>query len=130
MLEAVAEDSPLVRLTLSILLSAVRKNADTISLGRRDGAGVVTFVVEGQLLEEMVPPLQLIAAMVRRLSIMANLPVYGRDEEAEGELTLQPGSGEPATFAIRVFGHGESLGAVLRRLPGPRARPLPRGAYR
>lgn len=125
-----AEDSPLVRLTYAILLSAVRKNADTISLGQREGAGVVTFVISGEVSQEMAPPLQVLGAVVRRLSIMANLPTYGRDKEAEGELGLQLESGELATFAIRAFGHGDSLGAVLRRLPGPRAKPLPRGAYR
>lgn len=130
MLLAVAEDSPLVRLTYAILLSAVRKHADTISLDQRDGAGLVTFVIGGEVSQEMAPPQQVIIAMVRRLSIMANLRVYGRDEEAEGELALQFESGELATFSIRAFGHGESLGAVLRRLPGPRARPLVRGAYR
>lgn len=125
-----AEDSPLVKLTFAILLSAVRKNADTISLAQRGGTGVVMFVIAGQTVEEMTPPPPLLAAVVRRLAIMAKLPVYGRDEEAEGELGLALNDEEEATFAIRVFGHGDSLGAVVRRLPGPRARPLRGSQYR
>lgn len=130
MLRLVAEDSPLVRLTFAILLSAVRKNAAAVSLSRRGGEGVVWFVLDGQTVEEMAPPWQVLTGVVRRLSIMANLPVYGRDQEAEGELGLALDGRETSYFAIRVSGHGDSLGAVLRRIPGPRARPLTRSQYR
>ncbi len=106
---------PLVKLAYAILLSAERKQASDIRI-RRDGPrSVVDFVIDGNVVEEMTPPLRLHSYIVRRMAIMASLPMYGRGRWAEGFIVLQVPDRQFG-FAIRVEGHGDDAEATLRRL--------------
>ena len=126
-----AEESPLVQLTYAILLSAVKKNAEKISLHAAAAPSTpVDFVIDGAIVEELALPTTMLGGVVRRLSIMANLPFHERGEEAEGHIHLLFGEAQSAWFALRVFGHGPELSATVRRVSGPRAQPVVRGQYR
>jgi len=119
-------DPPLVKLANMVLLSALAKGAQTIAI-RRDTAEecVVMFSIAGASHEELRPPLSLLGPLVRRLSVLANLPSYLKGQGATGFIHLIIGSDREAWFAIRVEGHGDGLTARLRILgphevpPGP-----------
>jgi type II secretory ATPase GspE/PulE/Tfp pilus assembly ATPase PilB-like protein len=116
----VSEQSPLVRFTNAILIAAIKKGADKISF--RGGTGSecpIDFTIEGAVVEEALVPAMLFAGVVRRLAIMANLPVHAKGESAEGFIELRLGDEVRAWFALHVFGHGPTLAATLRRVTGP-----------
>ena len=71
----------------------------------------------------MNPPLTLHRPIIRRLGVMASLPVYRKGDCAESTIQLVVGE-RNLDFEIRVMGHGESLEAWLRGVT-PGLRPAP-----
>jgi type II secretory ATPase GspE/PulE/Tfp pilus assembly ATPase PilB-like protein len=125
------QESPIVRFTNAILLVAHRKGADKISFRDQGNGGVVVFTIKGALIPEFTDvPLDLKAQVIRRIIVMANLPVHGRDEEAYGYIELVLRETEVAWFAVRVSGHGPTLDAVLRRVDEPMELPHRTSAFR
>jgi type II secretory ATPase GspE/PulE/Tfp pilus assembly ATPase PilB-like protein len=109
-------DAPVIRLVNAILLSSVKKGASAIRI-RHDGTrSIVEFLIDGVAHEEMGPPVKLHAPIIRRLSIMANLPMYAKGEAAVGYIHLSLGGDRHAYFAVRVEGHGDGLEAQLRAI--------------
>ncbi|HEY0478448.1 MAG TPA: hypothetical protein VGD37_13075 [Kofleriaceae bacterium] len=110
-------EAPVVRLTDAILLSALARGAQQVRIRARDrGSCVVELQIDGQVHEEMRPPALLLAPIVRRLSIMASLPIYPRGGSASGFLHLRIGEVRAAYFAIVVTGHGAAMSATLREI--------------
>lgn len=105
------DPAPLIQLVNAILLAAEKRGATQISV-RAEG---VHFEIAGEWVEEMVLPAELHPPVVRRLGIMASLPVYRKDEYAEGSIVLLVASERALAFDVRVRGHGPSLEALLRR---------------
>jgi hypothetical protein len=116
----VDEPSPVVKLTYMILVAAIKKGADKIEL--RGGVGSecpVYFTVAGVVSEQVRVAAELLAALVRRLAIMADLPTYPVGGQAEGLVQLSIGGAAPACFSIVLSGHGETLAATLFRMAAP-----------
>ncbi|GEM_PF-4694276 len=105
---------PLIKLVHAILLSAHKKGATEIWVRREGEQRVVSFRLDGEWWEEMVLPPELHGAVVRRLGIMASLPMYRKDAYAEGAIVLRVSETREIAFDIRVRGHGDSLEALLR----------------
>ena len=112
-----AEESPLVKLVDTILVGAAERGAQAIRI--RAGKGdecAIDFLVDGTMYEYMRPPMRLLAPIVRRLSILASLPIYPRGGSASGFLQVRIGEYRAVYFAILVFGHGDAMAAVLREI--------------
>lgn len=110
-------ESPVVTLVNAILLSAVKKGARDVAIyGTEAGHCTVEFSMGDVVHEEMRPGRQLLAPIVRRLSIMANLPTYPRGMGAEGTIHMIIGDDRHAYFAVYVEGHGDAMAASLRVL--------------
>jgi type II secretory ATPase GspE/PulE/Tfp pilus assembly ATPase PilB-like protein len=118
--------APIVKLVYAVLLSALKKRAQVITIRfdatreyhggfgpREAGASIIEFTRDGVIHEELDPPRRLHAHIVRRLSVMANLPIYGKDEVAAGRIHLRIGDTRHAYFTIRVGGHGDAMWAQL-----------------
>ena len=113
MVEAVSE-SPVVKLTNAILLSALKKGAKGIRIqAATDTECVVEFRIGDDVHEELRPPATLLGPIVRRLSVMGSLPVYPKHGSASGRFQLVIGDKSTASFAIRVEGHGTTLAVLL-----------------
>jgi type II secretory ATPase GspE/PulE/Tfp pilus assembly ATPase PilB-like protein len=109
-----SETSAVVRLVNAILLSALKKQAQTIQF--RAGSaheGIVEFKISGVIQEELRPPAKPHDAVIRRLAIMANLPAYKKGGSAIGTIQLLIGEDKSATFGIVVEGHGAERTALL-----------------
>lgn len=103
------------KLANAILLSVAKKPPDAFRI-RPDGeAYVVEHLVGGETIEEMRAPNEEIAipgevfaAVIRRLSVMASLPMRRKGEVALGYIHIEAGSAN-YYFEIRVGGHGPGL---------------------
>ena len=110
-------ESPVVTLVNAILLAAVKKNAREVAIyGATDRDCVVEFIAGDIVHEEMRPQRTLLAPIVPRLAIMANLPTYPKGMGAEGTIHLIIGDKSHAYFALYVEGHGDDMAASLRML--------------
>ena len=104
-----SHDSPVIRLVNAVLVSAIKARASMIRIER----SVVTFTIGGTECEELRLPEGINAAIVRRLSVMASLPIYPRGQAAEGQIHLRVDDDRETYFALRVTGHGDDLRATL-----------------
>lgn len=110
-----ANESPVVTLVNVILLAAIKQGVETIRIRRASASEcVVEFATGGGSREEVRPPTQLLGPIIRRLSVMASLPVYGKGMAAEGVIRLDIGDDRHAQFEIRVEGHGDASVAYLQ----------------
>ena len=108
-------ESAVVTLVNAILLAAVKKSAREIAIyGATADDCVVEFIAGDIIHEEMRPQRSLLAPIVRRLAIMANLPTYPKGMGAEGTIHLIVGDDRHAYFALHVEGHGDDMAASLR----------------
>lgn len=104
-----SETPPVEKLAYAVLLGTLSTGAEAFRI-RPDGDDhVVEHLVAGETREEMRGPTAVLAAAIRRMSVMANLPTYKKDEAASGFIHLQIGEGRQAYFAVRVSGHGAAL---------------------
>jgi general secretion pathway protein E len=114
-------DSPIAKLTNAILLSAIKQHASEIWIHRVADRSIVDFRVEGVVRQEMEPPAAIHAHIIRRLAIMASLPVYAKGEVASGTIHLAIGETREAWFDVQVRGHGTELEARLALLTAEQA---------
>lgn len=83
-----ADDSPIIKLVNYIILSAVRESASDIHIEPDDGALRVRYRVDGRLYEKIDPPIQMLAALVSRIKIMASLDISERRVPQDGAITI------------------------------------------
>ena len=108
----------------AILLAAVKKSAREIAIYGASERDCVVELITGDIIhEEMRPQRMLLAPIVRRLAIMANLPTYPKGMGAEGMIHLVVGEDRHAYFALYVEGHGDDMAASLRVLSPDEAPP-------
>ena len=108
---------PIVDLAYAILLVAVKKSIEAFRIRPDAAEYVLEHLVEGDAAEEMRAPRATLAAVIRRMSVMANLPAYRKGEVAIGRIHLLAGEVQ-YYFAIQVSGHGPDLalnGRVLSK---------------
>jgi type II secretory ATPase GspE/PulE/Tfp pilus assembly ATPase PilB-like protein len=117
----VDDESPVTKVTYAILLSALKKRASEIWFSRVGDRTIVEFFIDGVTQLEFEPPATLYDAMIRRLSVMASLPVYGKGQFATGAIHLMIATRD-ALFDIEVRGHGSELEARLRTREQPAER--------
>ena len=98
-LERLAEDAPIVRVVNLIFTNAIRKEATEIR-GEPDEGFVVSYMLEGQLMTEMVLPKKMGVAAVARLKVMSHLDLVKHDSQ-EGELPLLVGRNDERKFRIK-----------------------------
>lgn len=98
----------IVKFAYAILLAASKKSAEAFRI-RPDGDNyVVEFLLGGKTAEETRGPTEVLAAVIRRIGVMASLPPHKKGEVATGVLQLQSTSANHY-FAIEVSGHGPAL---------------------
>ena len=120
-LVAQANEAPVVRLVNLLLLEALQARASDVHLETYAGALRVRYRVDGVLQEAPSPPVQLAAAVVSRLKIMAELDIAERRVPQDGRirLRLQDRGVDVRVSTIPAL-HGESV--VLRLLDAARGR--------
>ena len=106
-------DSPIAQLTNAILLSALQQGASEIWIHRDADRSVVKFRIHGVERLEMEPSVAIHDFIIRRLAIMASLPVYAKGEVASGTIHLRIGEDRDVWFDLYVRGHGIELEARL-----------------
>ena len=111
----------LEKLTYAILLSALKKRASEIWIHRVAERSIVEFRIDGVAQPEMQPPVAMHDFIIRRLAIMASLPVYAKGEVASGTIHLMIGETREAWFDLHVRGHGTEPEARLALLTAEQA---------
>jgi type II secretory ATPase GspE/PulE/Tfp pilus assembly ATPase PilB-like protein len=104
-------ESPVVRLVNAILLSSLKKAATELRLSPPNR---VEFLMTGTWQLELEPPPALFTQVIRRLAVMASLPVYDKHDAATGLIQIRIGDDREARWHIVVTGHGAALTAHLR----------------
>ncbi len=102
-LEKIASESPVIRYANFLISSAVREGASDIHVEPGDRHLRVRHRIDGILFEQPAPPLQLHAAVVSRLKIMANLDIAERRLPQDGR--------------IRATVHGRTVDLRVSTLP-------------
>ncbi len=115
-----AEGSPVINLTNMILLKAVRDGASDIHIERELKKFRVRVRVDGILYELMSPKLEMHAAVVSRLKVMANLDIAERRIPQDGRIQVHAdGRIVDVRFSSMPGIHGEKV--VLRILDQSKA---------
>ena len=102
-LEKIAGESPVIRYVNYMITSAVREDASDIHIEPGDGRMRVRFRVDGILFKQQAPPMQMHAAIISRLKIMANLDIAERRLPQDGR--------------IRATVHGRTVDLRVSTLP-------------
>ena len=103
-LEKVAGESPVIRYVNFLISSAVRDSASDIHIEPRENRLRVRLRVDGVLFEQQqCPPIQMHAAIISRLKIMANLDIAERRLPQDGR--------------IRATVHGRTVDLRVSTLP-------------
>lgn len=87
-IEEMAEGSPVIHLTNMILLKAIRDGASDIHLEPQPGTFRIRIRIDGLLYELMSPKVEMHAAVVSRLKIMANLDIAERRIPQDGRIQV------------------------------------------
>ncbi|MEO1174270.1 MAG: hypothetical protein AAFX94_19795, partial [Myxococcota bacterium] len=100
---------PVVELANALLLTIGRREPKQWRI-RPDGNDyVVEFLTDSGAKEHTRGPTKTFVSVVRRLAVMARLPVYGRGESAVGKIYIRLPSGEAHRFDVFVSGHGDEV---------------------
>ncbi len=83
-----AEDSPVINLTNTILIRAIRDGASDIHIEPHPGKFLVRVRIDGLLYEMMSPRIDLHPAVVSRLKIMAQLNIAERRLPQDGRMQV------------------------------------------
>ena len=120
-LVAQANEAPVVRLVNLLIVEALQARASDVHLETYAGALRVRYRVDGVLQEAPSPPVQLAAAVVSRIKIMAELDIAERRVPQDGRirLRLQDRHVDVRVSTVPAL-HGESV--VLRLLDASRGR--------
>ena len=87
-LERVASESPVIRYVNYLIASAVKQSASDIHIEPGESRLRARFRVDGVLYEQQAPPLNMHAAIVSRLKIMANLDISERRLPQDGRIRV------------------------------------------
>lgn len=120
-LMSLANEAPVVRLVNLLLLEALEARASDVHLESHEGGLAVRYRVDGVLQDAPSPPGHLMAAVVSRLKIMAELDIAERRVPQDGRirLRLQDRQVDVRVSTVPTL-HGESV--VLRLLDKSRGR--------
>jgi len=102
-LERIAGESPVIRYVNFLIAAAVKDDASDIHIEPCDRRMRVRFRVDGVLFDQQAPPLQMHAAIISRLKIMANLDIAERRLPQDGR--------------IRATVHGRTIDLRVSTLP-------------
>jgi len=115
-----AEGSPVINLTNMILLKSIRDGASDIHIEREAKNFRVRVRVDGVLYELMSPKVEMHAAVVSRLKVMANLDIAERRMPQDGRIQVNAdGRVIDVRFSSMRSIHGEKV--VLRILDQSKA---------
>ncbi len=113
--EEVAEDSPVAKTVNLLIEYAIKDGASDIHVEPRENIVQVRYRIDGVLQEANTLPKNLMAALVSRIKIMANLKIDEHRKPQDGRFKIQSPNG---TVALRVsilpIMHGEKI--VMRLL--------------
>ena len=87
-LEALADESPVIKLVNHLIFAAVRDGASDIHVEPGDTELRVRFRVDGSLFEKLSPPLRMLPAIVSRIKIMSGLDISERRVPQDGGITV------------------------------------------
>jgi type IV pilus assembly protein PilB len=115
-LERMSADAPIIRLCNMILINAIKKRASDIHIEPYEKQYRVRYRIDGVLVEETAPPINLKDAVSSRIKIMAKLDISERRLPQDGRIKLKIGPGKEMDFRVSVCPTiwGEKL--VLRLL--------------
>jgi type IV pilus assembly protein PilB len=102
-LEKIAGESPVIRYVNYLITCAVREGASDIHIEPGENRLRVRLRVDGLLFDQQAPPLQMHAAIVSRLKIMANMDIAERRLPQDGR--------------IRATVHGRTVDMRVSTLP-------------
>ena len=102
-LEKIAGESPVIRYVNYLISSAVKEGASDIHIEPGQNRLRVRCRIDGVLFEQKAPPLQMHAAIISRLKIMANLDIAERRLPQDGR--------------IRATIHGRTVDLRVSTLP-------------
>ena len=114
-LRASAEDAPVVKLVHSVIADAVNRGASDIHFDPGSGVLQVRYRVDGVMIDSTTVPKSLVAGLVSRIKIMAELDIAERRAPQDGRIALTV-DGRPIDIRVStlpVIG-GESV--VMRIL--------------
>jgi type IV pilus assembly protein PilB len=83
-----AEEAPVVKLVRSVIADAVQRGASDVHFEPRDGDMRVRFRVDGVVLDSTTVPRRLVAGLVSRIKIMAELDIAERRTPQDGRVGL------------------------------------------
>lgn len=90
--EALAADSPVVKLVNSLISDAVAKSASDIHVEPYEKSLRVRYRIDGMLHEMMSPPFKMKGAIISRLKIMAELDIAEKRVPQDGRIKLRIGA--------------------------------------
>jgi type IV pilus assembly protein PilB len=108
-----ADGSPVIKLANYIIYNAVRDGASDIHIEPDDNQLRVRYRIDGHLIEKLNPPVQMAAALISRLKIMASLDISERRLPQDGAIHVRI-EGRPVDLRVSILPnrHGEKI--VLR----------------
>jgi type IV pilus assembly protein PilB len=119
-LEAMAGDSPVIKLVNYCIYTAVKEGASDIHMEVQEGAFRVRYRVDGRLTERLRPPFQMHAAVASRVKIMAGLDISERRLPQDGGIHVMMDK-RPVDLRISTMPgkHGEKV--VIRVIDNDKA---------
>jgi len=85
-LEKMAGEGPVIRYVNFLITNAVRAKASDIHIEPREDSLHIRYRIDGVLFDQPAPPLQMHAAIVSRLKIMANVDIAERRLPQDGRI--------------------------------------------
>lgn len=86
--DALASESPIIKLVNHLVFAAVTEGASDIHIEPGDQSLRVRFRIDGQLFQKMRPPHAMLPAIVSRIKIMAGLDISERRVPQDGGITV------------------------------------------
>ncbi len=102
-LEKIAGESPVIRYVNFVIATAVKENASDIHIEPGEKRLRIRYRIDGILFEQQAPPMQMHAAIISRLKIMATLDIAERRLPQDGR--------------IRATVHGRTVDLRVSTLP-------------
>lgn len=118
-LEEVAGQSPVVKLVNYLIYNAVHENASDIHIEPENKKLRVRYRVDGRLYEKIRPPYQMLAAIVSRIKIMAELDIAQRRMPQDGGIHVMV-DGRPIDLRVSVMPGSFGEKVVIRILDAKR----------
>jgi type IV pilus assembly protein PilB len=88
-LRASADQAPVVKLVHSVIADAVNRGASDIHFDPHSGAMAIRYRVDGVMIDSTTVPKSLVAGLVSRIKIMAELDIAERRTPQDGRVALK-----------------------------------------